>query len=155
MINTKMYVGNLSFDATELDIRELFSQHGEVTEVAVIMDRDSGRPRGFCFVSMSTREGMEAAIKELDGKDWMGRPLAVNEARPREERPSFGGGGGGGGRSSGGGGGGRGGYGGGGGGGGGGRGGYGGGGGGGGGGRGRDRGGRGGDYGGGGGGGSW
>jgi len=107
MINTKMYVGNLSFDATELDIRELFSQHGEVTEVAVIMDRDSGRPRGFCFVSMSTREGMEAAIKELDGKDWMGRPLAVNEARPREERPSFGGGGGGGGRS---GGGGRGGY---------------------------------------------
>ena len=155
MINTKMYVGNLSFDATELDIRELFSQHGEVTEVAVIMDRDSGRPRGFCFVSMSTREGMEAAIKELDGKDWMGRPLAVNEARPREERPSFGGGGGGGGRSSGGGGG-RGGYGGGGGGGGGGRGGYGGGGGGGGGGgRGRDRGGRGGDYGGGGGGGSW
>jgi RNA recognition motif-containing protein len=155
MINTKMYVGNLSFDATELDIRELFSQHGEVTEVAVIMDRDSGRPRGFCFVSMSTREGMEAAIKELDGKDWMGRPLAVNEARPREERPSFGGGGGGGGRS-GGGGGGRGGYGGGGGGGRSGGGGYGGGGGGGG--RGRsDRGGgggRGGDYGGGGG-GSW
>jgi RNA recognition motif-containing protein len=154
MINTKMYVGNLSFDATELDIRELFSQHGEVTEVAVIMDRDSGRPRGFCFVSMSTREGMEAAIKELDGKDWMGRPLAVNEARPREERPSFGGGGGGGGRS--GGGGGRGGYGGGGGGGRSGGGGYGGGGGGG---RGRsDRGGgggRGGDYGGGGGGGSW
>jgi cold-inducible RNA-binding protein len=155
MINTKMYVGNLSFDASELDIRELFSQHGEVTEVAVIMDRDSGRPRGFCFVSMSTREGMEAAIKELDGKDWMGRPLAVNEARPREERPSFGGGGGGGGGRS------RGGYGGGGGGGGGGgsRGGYGGGGGGGGG-RGRsDRGGggggRGGDYGGGGGGGSW
>jgi RNA recognition motif-containing protein len=154
MINTKMYVGNLSFDATELDIRELFSQHGEVTEVAVIMDRDSGRPRGFCFVSMSTREGMEAAIKELDGKDWMGRPLAVNEARPREERPSFGGGGGGGGGRSGGG---RGGYGGGGGGGRSGGGGYGGGGGGGGG-RGRsDRGGgggRGGDYGGGGG-GSW
>jgi RNA recognition motif-containing protein len=144
MINTKMYVGNLSFDATELDIRELFSQHGEVTEVAVIMDRDSGRPRGFCFVSMSTREGMEAAIKELDGKDWMGRPLAVNEARPREERPSFGGGGGGGGRSGGGGGRSGGGYGGGGGGGG--RSGGGGG---------RDRGGRGGDYGGGGGGGSW
>ncbi len=153
MINTKMYVGNLSFDATELDIRELFSQFGDVTEVAVIMDRDSGRPRGFCFVSMGSREGMEAAIKELDGKEWMGRPLAVNEARPREERPAYGGGGGGGGR-------GRGGYGGGGGGGG--RGGYGGGGGGGagygggGGGRGRDRGdrgGRGGDYGGGG--GSW
>ncbi len=97
MSNTKMYVGNLSFDATELDIRELFSQFGDVSEVAMIMDRDSGRPRGFCFVSMATREGMEAATRELDGKDWMGRPLAVNEARPREERPAYGGGGGGGG----------------------------------------------------------
>ena len=146
-----MYVGNLSFDATELDIRELFSQFGDVTEVAMIMDRDSGRPRGFCFVTMGTREAMEAATKELDGKEWMGRPLAVNEARPREERPAYSGGGGGGGRGGyggggGGGGKGRGGYGGGGGGGG--RGGYGGGGG------GRDRGDRGGrgDYGGGGGG---
>ncbi len=95
MSNTKMYVGNLSFDSTELDIRELFSQFGEVSEVAMIMDRDSGRPRGFCFVTMGSREGMEAAVKELDGKPWMGRPLAVNEARPREERPAYGGGGGG------------------------------------------------------------
>jgi RNA recognition motif-containing protein len=113
MINTKMYVGNLSFDATELDIRELFSQFGDVTEVAIITDRESGRPRGFCFVSMGSREGMEAAVKELDGKSWMGRPLAVNEARPREERPAYSGGGGGGGRGGyggGGGGGGRGGY---------------------------------------------
>ncbi len=92
-----MYVGNLSFDATEADIRELFSQYGDVAEVAMITDRDSGRPRGFCFVSMGTREGMEAATRELDGKEWMGRPLAVNEARPREERPAYGGGGGGGG----------------------------------------------------------
>jgi cold-inducible RNA-binding protein len=104
MSNTKMYVGNLSFDASEADIRELFSQFGDVTEVAMIMDRDSGRPRGFCFVSMGSREGMEAAIKELDGKEWMGRPLGVNEARPREERPAYGGGGGGGGGRSGGGG---------------------------------------------------
>lgn len=89
-----MYVGNLSFDATEADIRDLFNQFGDVTEVAMIMDRDSGRPRGFCFVSMGTREAMEAATKELDGKEWMGRPLAVNEARPREERPAYGGGGG-------------------------------------------------------------
>ena len=111
MINTKMYVGNLSFDATELDIRELFGQFGDVTEVAIITDRESGRPRGFCFVSMGSREGMEAAVKELDGKSWMGRPLAVNEARPREERPAYSGGGGGGrGGYGGGGGGGRGGY---------------------------------------------
>jgi len=117
MSNTKMYVGNLSFDASEVDIRELFSQFGDVSEVAMITDRESGRPRGFCFVSMGSREGMEAAIRELDGKDWMGRPLAVNEARPREERPAYGGGGGGGGGrggygggGSGGGGGGRGGY---------------------------------------------
>lgn len=104
-----MYVGNLSFDASEADIRELFSQFGDVSEVAMIMDRDSGRPRGFCFVSMGSREGMEAAIKELDGKEWMGRPLGVNEARPREERPAYGGGGrsGGGGYGGGGGGGGR------------------------------------------------
>ncbi len=102
-----MYVGNLSFDATELDIRELFSQYGDVSEVAMIMDRESGRPRGFCFVTMGTREGMEAATRELNGKDWMGRPLAVNEARPREERPAYGGGGGGGGRGGYGGGGGR------------------------------------------------
>ncbi len=96
-MNTKMYVGNLPFDASEADIRELFSVHGQVNEVFVVMDRESGRPRGFAFVTMNDREGMDAAIRELDGKDFNGRNLNVNEARPREERPSFGGGGGGGG----------------------------------------------------------
>jgi len=136
-MNTKMYVGNLPFSATDVDVRELFSQHGEVTDVHLPMDRESGRPRGFAFVTMDSPAAMTAAIQAVNGLNWQGRELAVNEARPREERPGgFGGGGGGGGgrRGGGGGGGGRGGYGGGGGGGG--RGGYGGGGGGGGGGRG-------------------
>ncbi len=106
-MNTKMYVGNLPFDVTELELRDLFSAHGQVNEVAVVMDRDTGRPRGFAFVTMNAKEGMETAIKELDGKDFNGRPLSVNEARPRENRPAFGGGGGGGGGYKGGGGGGR------------------------------------------------
>ena len=126
-MNTKMYVGNLPFKATEADIRELFSAHGAVTDLYLPMDRDSGRPRGFAFVTMDTPEAMTAAIQAINGMNWQGRELAVNEARPREERPAYGGGGGGGGGGGrrGGGGGGRGGYGGGGGGGG--RGGYGGG----------------------------
>ena len=94
----KMYVGNLSFDATEADLRELFGQFGPVTEAAVVMDRMTGRPRGFAFVTMGTKEAMESAIHELNDKEFMGRPLAVNEARPKEERPYGGGGGGGGGR---------------------------------------------------------
>ena len=107
----KMYVGNLSFDATESDLRELFGQFGPVTEAAVVMDRMTGRPRGFAFVTMGTKEAMDAAIHELNNKEFMGRPLAVNEARPKEDRPSYGGGGGGrGGYGGGGGGGGRGGY---------------------------------------------
>lgn len=105
-MNTKMYVGNLSFEATEQDIRELFSEHGPVNEVAVVMDRETNRPRGFAFVTMNTKEGMDNAIKKLDGKSWNGRALTVNEARPREERPSFSGGGGGGRKGNGGGGGG-------------------------------------------------
>lgn len=127
-----MYVGNLPFSATETEIRDLFGQYGAVTDVYLPQDRDSGRPRGFAFVSMETAEGMNNAINELNGKEWNGRTLAINEARPKEERGGGGGGGGGRPRSFGGGGGG-----------GGGRGGYGGGGGGGGG-RGGDRGGRGG-----------
>ena len=124
-MNTKMYVGNLPFSATDADLRDLFSQYGGVTDVFLPMDRESGRPRGFAFVSMDTPEAMTAAINNLNGKDFGGRALTINEARPKEDRPSFGGGGGGGGRGGyGGGGGGRGGYGGGGGGG---RGGYGGG----------------------------
>ena len=134
-MNTKMYVGNLPFSATDVELRELFAQHGEVTDIHLPMDRESGRPRGFAFVTMDSPAAMNAAIQAINGFNWQGRELAVNEARPREDRPGgFGGGGGGGGGRRGGGGGGRGGYGGGGGGGG--RGGYGGGGGGGGGGRG-------------------
>ena len=118
MSNTKMYVGNLPFDTTEVELRELFGQHGEVTDAHIMMDRDTGRARGFAFVSMSSKEEMEAAIKVLHGQMMNGRALTVNEARPREERPAggFGGGGGGGGRGGygggggGGGGGGRGGY---------------------------------------------
>ena len=96
-MNTKMYVGNLTFEATEAEVRELFSEHGPVNEVAMVMDRETNRPRGFAFVTMNTKEGMDKAIKNLDGKNWNGRALTVNEARPREERPAYSGGGGGGG----------------------------------------------------------
>jgi cold-inducible RNA-binding protein len=92
-MNTKMYVGNLTFDASEAEVRELFSEHGAVNEVALPMDRETNRPRGFAFVTMNTKEGMDNAIKALDGKAWNGRPLTVNEARPREERPAYSGGG--------------------------------------------------------------
>ena len=97
IMNTKMYVGNLPFESTEDEIREAFAAHGPVEEVAVVMDRDTGRPRGFAFVTMSEREGMEAAISALDGQDFNGRTLTVNEARPRENRGGGGGYGGGGG----------------------------------------------------------
>jgi cold-inducible RNA-binding protein len=110
-MNTKMYVGNLPFAAQEQDVRELFSQFGGVTEVFLPMDRESGRPRGFAFVTMDSPEAMTAAINGLNGQEFQGRKLAINEARPREERPGgFGGGGGGRGGYGGGGGGGRGGY---------------------------------------------
>ncbi len=92
-----MYVGNLSFDASEAEVRELFSQHGTVTDIHVPTDRTTGRMRGFAFVTLDTKEGMDAAINALNGQQFMGRALTINEARPREERPSFGGGGGGGG----------------------------------------------------------
>ncbi|WP_165206713.1 RNA-binding protein [Roseimicrobium sp. ORNL1] len=108
MSNTKMYVGNLSWTATETDVRALFEQYGDVTDIHLPSDRETGRPRGFAFVTMGTKEAMEAAIKALDGSEWMGRPLKINEARPREERAGGGGGyGGGGGGYGGGGGGGR------------------------------------------------
>jgi RNA recognition motif-containing protein len=109
-MSTKLYVGNLSFDVTENDLREMLSQHGPVNEVNVIMDKFTGRARGFAFITMNTSEGV-AAVLALNGKDWKGRPLTVNEARPREERSGggrgYGGGGGGGGGYGGGGGGGR------------------------------------------------
>jgi RNA recognition motif-containing protein len=95
-MNTKLYVGNLSYDTTENDLQDLFSAHGPVTEANLMMDRSTGRPRGFAFVTMATSEGAQAAIQALNGKNVGGRDLTVNEARPREERPagSFGGGGG-------------------------------------------------------------
>ncbi|MEM7146273.1 MAG: RNA-binding protein [Verrucomicrobiota bacterium] len=94
-MNTKIYVGNFPFESTEDELRELFSQYGAVMEVAIIMDRETGRPRGFGFVTMADREGMDAAVNNLDGQEWNGRSLKVNEARPREDRGGGGGGGGG------------------------------------------------------------
>ncbi len=95
-MSTKLFVGNLSFNATENQLQDLFAPHGNVLEVDLIMDKFSGRPRGFAFVSMETKEGADAAVQALNGKDLDGRALTVNEARPREERPRGGGGGGGG-----------------------------------------------------------
>lgn len=81
----KIYVGNLSFQTTEEEVRELFSEYGSVESVAMISDRDTGRFRGFCFVEMDS-EAADAAIAALDGKEVGGRSLRVNEAKPREER---------------------------------------------------------------------
>ncbi|MDQ8193664.1 RNA-binding protein [Coraliomargarita sp. SDUM461004] len=101
-MNTKMYVGNLSYDTTDSDLRELFEAHGTVSDVFIVKDRESGRPRGFAFVSMGTPEEMNAAIEGLNGEEFLGRALTINEARPREERPQGGGGGYGGGNGGGG-----------------------------------------------------
>ena len=92
-MSTRLYVGNLSYNTTEAQLRELFAAHGPVANVDVIMDKFSGRPRGFAFVTMETKEGAEAAIQALGGKSVDGRALTVNEARPREERSGGGGGG--------------------------------------------------------------
>ena len=96
-MNTKLYVGNLSFNTTENDLQDAFAPHGTVTSVDLIMDKMSGRSRGFAFVTMETKEGAQAAITAMNGAELDGRALTVNEARPREERPFRGGGGGGGG----------------------------------------------------------
>ena len=93
---TKIYVGNLPFSATETEVRELFTQHGTVESVSLIMDRETGRSRGFGFVEMP-REHAARAIQNLNGKDMGGRPLRVNEAQERTGGPRGGGGGGGGG----------------------------------------------------------
>ena len=95
----KLYVGNLSFDTTENDLEELFGQFGKVTEAALVTDRSTARSRGFAFVTMSSAAEGQAAIDALEGKEYQGRNLTVNEARPKEDRPRGGGGGGGGGRS--------------------------------------------------------
>jgi RNA recognition motif-containing protein len=96
----KLYVGNLPFQTTEGELQDLFSQHGTVTDALIVMDKVTQRPRGFAFVTMSSAEEGRRAAEALDGQDFGGRTLAVNEARPREDRPprDFGGGGGGGGR---------------------------------------------------------
>ena len=88
----KMYVGNLPFKTTSDELQELFSNHGEVTDIYMPTDRDSGRPRGFAFVTMSSKEEMEAAIKALDGEELDGRALRINEAQAREDRGGGGGG---------------------------------------------------------------
>ena len=112
-MSIKLYVGNLSFQTSSEDLRDLFSQAGTVESASVVEDRDTGRSRGFGFVEMSSREEGEAAIAQFNGKEFGGRNLTVNEARPREDhgggRGGFGGGGnrGGGGRGGYGGGGGR------------------------------------------------
>ena len=85
-MSTKLYVGNLSFDVTENDLRDMVGQYGPVNEINVVMDKMTGRARGFAFVTMNTEEAAKAAILALNGKDWQGRAMTVNEARPREER---------------------------------------------------------------------
>ena len=106
-MNTKLFVGNLSFNTTENDLQDAFAAHGTVTEANLVMDRMSGRPRGFGFVTMSTEEEAQKAISALNGASIDGRAVTVNVARPKEEgsgggRREFGGGrgGGGGGRSN-------------------------------------------------------
>ena len=95
MIVTNIYVGNLSYDVTEDNLRQAFAQHGEVSSVNVIMDRETGRPRGFGFVEMPNGEEARKAMEALNLTEIAGRAISVNEARPKSDR---GGGGGGGGR---------------------------------------------------------
>ena len=107
----KLYVGNLSYSVDENTLSEIFGEHGTVESVAIVSDRETGRSRGFGFVEMSSDAEAQAAIDALNGHEYSGRALTVNEARPREDRPrrsggGFGGGGGGGGYGGGGGGGG-------------------------------------------------
>jgi cold-inducible RNA-binding protein len=93
-MGTKLYVGNLSFNTTEPDLQDLFAAAGAVQEVALMQDKFTGKSRGFAFVTMATEADAQKAIADLNGKTVEGRPLTVNEARPREARPPGGGGGG-------------------------------------------------------------
>ena len=93
-MGTKLYVGNLSFNTTENELQELFSQAGAVQEVTLMQDKFTGKSRGFAFVTMSSDAEAQAAITKFNGQTVEGRPLTVNEARPREARPPGGGGGG-------------------------------------------------------------
>jgi cold-inducible RNA-binding protein len=85
-MNTKLFVGNLSFDITENDLQDAFAAHGTVTEANLMMDRTTGRPRGFAFVTMATAEEAQKAVNALNGTMLGGRNLTVNEARPKTER---------------------------------------------------------------------
>ncbi|WP_421656363.1 RNA recognition motif domain-containing protein [Leptothermofonsia sp. ETS-13] len=81
-----IYIGNLSFQATEEDLREVFSEYGEVARISLPTDRETGRKRGFAFVEMKDEASEDAAIAELDGAEWLGRELKVNKAKPRDDR---------------------------------------------------------------------
>jgi len=94
-MSNKLFVGNLSFNTTENDLQDAFAAHGTVVEANIMMDRMSGRSRGFAFVTMSTPEEAQKAIEALHGAQLDNRALTVNIARPKEERPRGGGGGGG------------------------------------------------------------
>jgi len=91
-----IYVGNMPYSMTDAEVKDLFGQYGTVDAVRIVMDRDSGRPKGFAFVEMNNADEAKAAIEAVNGQTVGGRPLVVNEARPREERPprrgGFGGG---------------------------------------------------------------
>jgi RNA recognition motif-containing protein len=93
-MGTKLYVGNLSFNTTETDLQDLFAQAGPVQEVTLMQDKFTGKSRGFAFVTMTSDQDAAKAISDFNGKTVEGRPLTVNEARPREARPPGGGGGG-------------------------------------------------------------
>ena len=86
-MNKKLYIGNLPYSATAEDIRALFEQVGDIADVAVISDRETGRSKGFGFVEMATEDLAQEAIRRFNGYSMNNRPLTVNEARPREERP--------------------------------------------------------------------
>ena len=96
-MSARLFVGNLPFTTTQDQLQQLFAAHGPVVEVDVVKDKFTGRSRGFAFVTMDSKEAADKAAQALNGKDLEGRPLTVNEARPREERPRQEGGGGGGG----------------------------------------------------------
>jgi cold-inducible RNA-binding protein len=95
MSSTKLYVGNVDYNVTENDLQDAFAAYGTVVEANLMIDRASGRPRGFAFVTMSSPEEAQKAVEGLNGRDLKGRSLTVNEARPKPERTGGGGGGGG------------------------------------------------------------
>ncbi len=88
-----IYVGNLPYKATEEELKDMFGSFGDVSSVRIITDHESGRSKGFAFVEMANDEQAKAAIEELNGVEFIGRPITVNEARPKQERPRTGGGG--------------------------------------------------------------